>query len=169
MRVYEQGSGRILQSASAWDPSVLLQAIGYEYTELDDSISVIFYEAGTYTTSLTVQVGNLTYEIPFTVVISDAPVTRLVLRLPAALTAIDDEAFTRTAVQIVDLRGTQVTSIGAGAFSACTELLEIHIPASVTSIADSAFSGSFGFTICCPHGSTAETFALAHEVAVRYE
>lgn len=168
--VYERSSGDILQSTTKWNPDLLLSAIGYEYTEDNGSLQMIFYKEGTFTTSLTAVIGNLTYQIPFTIIVSNAPVTRSnVMRLPAALTSIEDYAFEGIYAEVVDLRGTKVTHIGTGAFSRCTDLSVIFIPETVTSIASDAFYGCLNITIVCARNSSADIFAQQHHIPVKYE
>lgn len=66
--------------------------------------------------------------------------------LPASLTAIEDEAFIGLAAeQIIIPDG--VTSIGEYAFMDCRELMQLHIPQSVTEIADTAFDGAVELAI----------------------
>ena len=60
------------------------------------------------------------------------------LRLPAALTEIEEEAFAGVSAVSIYLQD-QVVSIGKRAFAGCKDLRSIRIPASVTSIEDSAF------------------------------
>ncbi|MBR6953927.1 MAG: Ig-like domain-containing protein [Clostridia bacterium] len=168
--VYERSSGAILQSTTKWVPDSVLPAIGYEYTERNDCLQMVFYREGTFTTSLTVVIGNLSYSIPFTIVVSNTPVTyRNVMKLPAALMTIDDYAFEGVNAEVVDLRGTRITSIGAGAFSHCTDLAVVYIPATVTSIASDAFYGCLNVTIVCEKNSKADTFAQQHNIPVEYE
>ena len=129
-----------------------------------------FYKEGTYATALSVVVGNLTYDIPFTIVVSSTPITHSnVLKLPAALSMIDDYAFEGVNAEVVDLRGTRLTTIGAGAFSNCTDLAIVYIPRSVTSIASNAFYGCLNVTIVCERNSTADSFARQHNIPVQYE
>ena len=81
--------------------------------------------------------------------------------LPAELTAIDAEAFAGTTMQVVRLpQG--LKSIGSRAFADCPDLWQILIPASVTSIADDAFTGVEGLIIFGQAGSAAQRFAEAH-------
>lgn len=91
------------------------------------------------------------------------------LTLPAALTAIEDEAFRgcgATCVFIPD----GVTTIGALTFADCAALEEIHIPASVTSIADDAFNGhSSALTIYSSEKSAAKEHAQKHGIKFTIE
>lgn len=168
--LYDRESGSILQSATEWNPSAFLSAIGYEYTQTDDNLQVVFYKEGTYATKLMARIGNLVFDVPFTIVISSNPEAEYaVMKLPAMLESIEEQAFMGSLAQIVDLRGTKVTRIGAGAFSNCSNLVIIYIPVTVTSIATDAFSGSPNVTIVCEPGSAADTYAAEQEIAVRYE
>ena len=63
------------------------------------------------------------------------------LRLPAELRVIDDEAFMGLAVDGVIIPD-GCTEIGSKAFAECPNLVYIKVPASVTGIADDAFEGS---------------------------
>ena len=168
--LYDQGSGTILQGTAKWIPDTILSAIGYEYIEKNDCLQMTFYKEGTFYSVLRVTIGNLTYDIPFTIIVSNTPVVhRNVLKLPSALTEIEDNAFEGTSANVADLRGTRVTRIGAGAFSRCTELEAIYIPSTVTSIGTNAFYGCLNLTIICEQGSAADDYAGQHNIPVRYE
>ena len=78
--------------------------------------------------------------------------------LPAFLSVIDEEAFRGISASAVRI-GEGVTSIGACAFADCVSLVQVEIPASVTSIDPTAFSGVSGLTIIGVAGSEAESFA----------
>ena len=82
--------------------------------------------------------------------------------LPAALITIGKNAFAGTAYQLVIIPDGCVT-IGERAFADCTQLLYADIPASVTAIADDAFSGDT-VTLWVREGSYAKTWAEAHSV-----
>ena len=62
------------------------------------------------------------------------------LRLPSALTTIEDEAFSGAAFEAAIVPN-GCTAIGSRAFANCPNLVYVRIPASVTSIADDAFEG----------------------------
>jgi hypothetical protein len=91
--------------------------------------------------------------------------TRAVLKLPAHLTCIEEEAFERSSAQGVTLPE-NCTSIGSRAFANCAELVEIHIPVATQIIADDAFRNSNDVVIYCPSGSVAERYALSHGMTV---
>ena len=81
------------------------------------------------------------------------------LVLPAALTEIGEEAFSGSPAESVWLPD-GVTAIGERAFAECENLRAIRIPASVVSIADSAFDGcSVSLVITGKTGSEAQRFA----------
>lgn len=84
------------------------------------------------------------------------------LQCPSSLTEIEAEAFRGTGFTRVRCNdGLQV--IGARAFADCTRLMEISIPASVTSIADDAFRNTGEvLLIHCQEGSTAHQYAIKH-------
>ena len=91
------------------------------------------------------------------------------LKLPAALTLIEEEAFSGLTVQVIDLRGTKVKTIESNAFKNCVDLIEIYIPSSVTSIASNAFYGCLNVTIHCVQGSSADSFATTNGISVSYD
>ena len=64
-----------------------------------------------------------------------------VLRLPAGLQIIEEEAFEGTASQVIIIPE-GCTTIGARAFADCPELLYVVLPGSVTTVAENAFEGS---------------------------
>lgn len=78
---------------------------------------------------------------------------------PASLTEIQKDAFRGTSFHMVDLRGTQVLSIGANAFSDCSKLTMIWIPKCTTQIDKTAFQNVEGLTILCYENSAAHQFA----------
>ncbi len=86
------------------------------------------------------------------------------LQLPAAVQAIDAEAFSgSTAFQQVDLpQG--LTTIGSKAFANCRNPLVVCVPDSVTSIADDAFAGVPFAILVCSEESYAAQYALKHEL-----
>lgn len=167
--IYERGNRSILQSTTSWDPGTLLREIGNTYTKDERGIHMTFYSEGTYTSSITAYMGNLTYDIPFTIVVGGPPVVQHVMKLPKALTRIDKRAFENIHAEIVDLRDTRVTCIGDNAFRNCTEMTAIYIPATVAQIADNAFYGCLNLTIVCKQNSVADLYAKRNNIPVRYE
>jgi len=168
--LYERSSGTILQGSTKWTPDALLPAIGYEYTEKGDCLQMTFYKEGTYNSSVIATIGNLTYELPFTIVVGTSGDPQgNTMRLPIALTAIGDYAFEETHTDIVDLRDSQVVSIGKGAFKNCTDLSFIYIPATVEEIAPDAFDGCLNVVIVCERNSKADNYAAQNSIPVRYQ
>ena len=167
-RLYSRQDGSILQAASALDASNLLAAVGYEIEENSSEWSMVFYSEGTYNANVSAQVSNLTLEVPIVIVvgpIGSEPVLS-VLSLPANLTTIKAEAFEGIAANVIDLRGTKVTSIGAGAFRNCVDVCIVYLPDGVTSIADDAFYGCLNAKFVCSADSYAATWAEAHQIPV---
>ena len=170
--VLDRRNGAALQSAAEWNVDSFLSAIGYEYETGKDAWQATFYKPGTYRSSVTVTVGNLTFSLPLTVVVEGSEEMEqptAVLKLPAALTAIEEEAFAGDVMQAVDLRGTHVTQIGAGAFRDCMKMTIIYLPDSVTQIAEDAFDGCLHVTFQCGTGTSAAAWAEAHGIPVRTE
>lgn len=89
------------------------------------------------------------------------------LVLPAGLVEIEDGAFQGVTVTRVVLPG-HVTAIGAYAFADCPSLAELSIPASVTQIGENAFANDPSLTLTITHGSFAEQYCIAHQLAYRY-
>ena len=87
---------------------------------------------------------------------------RKVLRVPALMESIEEEAFYGVAAEQVILSG-GVTAIGSKAFAGCGSLLIAVIPSSVTSIAADAFSGS-DVAVICPDESYAASWCDAHHI-----
>lgn len=87
-----------------------------------------------------------------------------VLTLPAALTAIEDEAFMNDAsiTSVVIPEGT--VSIGARAFAGCSNLETVTIPDSVTSIEVDAFMGCTRLFFECNTGSIAAAYAQVNAI-----
>lgn len=169
--LYQRSTGGSLQAAGDWNVGNALAAIGYSYETTDDSWKVTFYKQGEYTTTVSTYVGNLKYDLPLTItVVGQGTQEQLrTLKLPAALTLIEEEAFSGLSVQVIDLRGTKVKTIESNAFKNCVDLLEIYIPNSVTTIASNAFYGCLNVTIHCVQGSSADSFATANKINVSYD
>ena len=83
--------------------------------------------------------------------------------LPNALNAVEDEAFMGSSVQYVYL-GSRVQRIGNKAFAQCDNLTAIHIPDSVTDIAEDAFQGSSQVKIVCSPDSAACSYAVRKNI-----
>lgn len=81
------------------------------------------------------------------------------LVLPSSVTAVTEESFRGDAFRFAKLpEGAK--SIGKNAFASCTKLKYVYIPATVTSIDSTAFSGVSGLTVFGKSGSAAEDYAL---------
>lgn len=169
--LYQRSNGGALQSAGEWNVGSALAAIGYSYETTDDSWKVTFYKKGEYTTTVSAYVGNLRYDLPLTITVvgKDDVEQYRTLKLPAALTIIEEEAFSGLTVQVIDLRGTKIKTIANNAFRNCVDLVAIYIPNSVTSIADNAFYGCLNVTIHCVQGSNADSYASEHGLSVSYD
>ena len=84
-----------------------------------------------------------------------------ILKLPASLTRIEEEAFAGIEAGTV-ICPSDLKEIGANAFQGST-VTRIEIPASVTFIADTAFSGCTKYvTVVTTSGSAAESWAREH-------
>ena len=83
--------------------------------------------------------------------------------LPAMLRTIDEEAFMNAPVQEVILPE-GMTVIGERAFANCAELVIIHMPDSIESIADDAFVGCENVTFICASENVAATYAAEHGI-----
>ncbi len=167
-RMYSCADGSILQSSTELDASALLAAVGYEVSEKNDSWSMTFYQEGTYNASVSAQVSNLKVEVPIVITVGEkgSEATLTVLKLPTALTTIEEAAFERTAANVIDLRGTKIKTIGAGAFKNSVNVCLVYIPNSVTSIATDAFYGCLNAEFCCEADSYAATWAANHNFPV---
>ena len=85
------------------------------------------------------------------------------LTLPAALVAIEEEAFAGIDAGRVEITE-NVVSIGPRAFADCKNLTELVIPATVQTIDDTALDGSLNVTIYGESGSEAQRFADANSI-----
>ena len=92
---------------------------------------------------------------------SDGGADTAALKLPAALTRIDEEAFIGGHFASVALPD-GVSSIGARAFANCGNLTDVYIPSMNVAIASDAFSGVANLTLHGPKGGAAEAFASAN-------
>jgi len=169
--LYQRSNGNVLQSAGEWNVGSALSAIGYSYETEDNDWKVTFYKQGEYTTTVSTYVGNLRYDLPLIIKVvgkNESEVLRT-LKLPKALVQIEEEAFSGLTVQVVDMRGTMVNAIGDNAFKNCTDLVDVYIPDSVTSIASNAFYGCINLTIHCTEGSVADLYAVDHGIDVSHD
>ena len=85
------------------------------------------------------------------------------LTLPAALVAIEEEAFEGIDAARVEITE-NVVSIGPRAFADCKNLTELVIPATVQTIDDTALDGSTNVTIYGEADSEAQRFADANNL-----
>ena len=85
------------------------------------------------------------------------------ITLPAALVAIEEEAFAGIDARRVEITE-NVISIGPRAFADCKNLTELVIPATVQRIADDALEGSTNVTIYGEADSEAQRFADANSI-----
>ena len=83
--------------------------------------------------------------------------------------AADAEEIVIPETVLIDGNEEKITKIGAAAFSGCTSLRQIYLPASVTAIDDTAFDGLTDVTVLSPEGSKAAEYAKAHGLALRTE
>ena len=165
-RMYERGSGSVLQASTRLNATAMLAAVGYEIGENEQDWSMTFYQEGTYQANVYAQVANLKIEIPITIKVDAAGTvpTETIFRLPASLETIEEEAFMEIAADVIDLRDTRVSTIGSGAFKNSVNLSKAYIPGTVTSIADDAFFGCLNLTICCEADSYAANWAARNNV-----
>lgn len=85
-----------------------------------------------------------------------------VMRLPAALTEIDDEAFSNLAMQQITVPG-GVTAIGVSAFAGCDDLVLAVLPNGISSIASNAFAGCDSLVVMCDESNDyVINWAMAH-------
>ena len=167
-RMLSRADGSILQSRTDLDSTALLSAVGYEIEKDDDAWKMVFYQAGTYQAMVSAYVSNLRTQIPIVIVVGEkgSQTALSVLKLPSALTVIEEEAFEGSRANVIDLRGTRVTTIGAGAFRYCVDARIVYLPSSVTFIAEDAFYGCLNAQFCCETGSYAAGWAADHNFTV---
>lgn len=169
-RIIDQDTGAKMASADDWQNDAAIAAMGYGYKVDSDTWTATFYEKGDFLTSVTIVVGNLVYTLPLTfkVVGPGETPARFVLRMPSALTLLEEEAMYGVAASIVDLRGSNVSVIGSKAFGGNPNLEMVYLPASVRTIAGDAFRGSGHVVILCPKGSYAHNWANQNGYAVAF-
>lgn len=147
---------------SIWDNADALASMGFEYKTNGDLWLPTFYEAGTYTTTISNMVGNLrcSQEVKIAVYTARSlPASPSMLSFPRALQEIDEEAFMGVGVNIIDLRGSNIKVINALAFANNNELMRVYIPGTVTAISNNAFAGDTDFVVYCVQGSYTDTWA----------
>lgn len=83
--------------------------------------------------------------------------------LPTSLRMLDSEAFANASVSEVVLPN-GIEHIGARAFANCADLRIIHMPDSLESITDDAFSGCEKVTFICTSNNAAAAYAEAHGI-----
>ena len=83
--------------------------------------------------------------------------------LPAALTAIEDDAFKASGAQEYVLPE-NLTAIGSRAFEGCGDLRLVNIPDSVTFIGEDAFRNCPQLTLLCAEGSYGHKYAEANGI-----
>lgn len=164
---YDRNNGLKLCSGwdSVWGNDSVLAAIGFDYNKDGDYWLPVFYEPGGYQTTVSSMIGNLRFENELTIAAyteRPLPDNPKILTFPTALTQIEDEAFTGTDANVIDLRETHISSIGEKAFAEMDELMVVYLPGNVKSIDNSAFSGCKDFIIICADGTYAEEWAQSN-------
>ena len=147
---------------SIWENAEALAAMGFACETSGDLLLPVFYEPGSYTTAIISRIGNLTFSRELIIAVYTSrtlPPAASWLSFPMVLQEIEDGAFEGISVQVIDLRGSSVTTIGSRAFANVEGLMRVYLPASVTSISTSAFADCTDFVICCPEGSAADAWA----------
>jgi len=91
------------------------------------------------------------------------------MSLPGLLRNIAEEAFAYNSDVEVLVLGERMESIGRCAFAGMTDLMQVHLPASVSTIAPDAFEGNAQMVILCPQGSAAQAFAQEAGIAYLLE
>ena len=171
-RILDADTGAVFASANDenWNNTAAIAAMGYGFEANGDTWTATFYEEGIFRTSVDIEVGNLAYSLPisFKVLSPGETEQKFILRMPSMLAEIEDEAMLGVKANVVDLRGSNIASIGSKAFGDNQNLELAYLPASILSIADDAFGGSAYVIIVCPKGSYAESWAAAHGIAVEY-
>lgn len=166
--LYSREDASVLQASTEFDAADLLAAVGYEINENKDSWVMTFYETGNYTPYISAQVSNLVVDVPLTIMVTDrgTEIQQTVLKLPAALTSIEEEAFEGVIANVIDLRESAVQSIGANAFRNCVNVTAVYLPDGNITIDDTAFFGCINAVFYCSPGSTGAVWAGNHGFAV---
>jgi hypothetical protein len=105
--------------------------------------------------------GQVIQQMEYTVVFINgrtSPRTDALLKLPASLTSVEDEAFAGGAFTDIVVP-VQVEEIGPRAFAGCPNLKSVFILGETTEIAQNAFEHVEGVTIYCKFNSKAMNFA----------
>ena len=171
--LYDHVSGGMLCSGanSNWNNESALSAIGYSYQESGNNWLPVFYEPGTYQTTLTALIGNLRITKDLTIrayLLRQLPASPMTLTFPKALRVVDDESFVNLPINIADFRNTRIVSIGDRAFAECRDLLRVYLPSTVTSISTSAFIGCDSLVIYCTEGTYADQWAQMNHYPTVY-
>ena len=162
--LYSRNDASVLQSSTSFDPSDLLAAVGYEIVEKDDKWVMTFYESGTYTPNVSARVSNIQVTVPLTIIVveqsEEIPLT--VIKLPAMLKRVEEDAFEGINADVIDMRDTQISNIGAGAFRNCVNVSRVYLPSNSIQIHDTAFYGCINVVFYCEAGSAGAIWAQAH-------
>lgn len=143
-----------------WRDAVSHNSIAYDYSAAGDAIAV-FNQPGLHTTIVSARISNLAFEQQLLIYSYSY---EQIMHLPAATRTIGTNAFSSVGTNVIDLRGTQVETIGSRAFSGCDKLVKVYIPASVTYIADDAFDDCLFVKVYCTRGSYAYTWATQNNI-----
>lgn len=128
-------------------------------------------------TSYTVEFGNTRYSslqnclmASNNTVLLQYPVGRSdkSFTVPASVERISTNAFATAKLEFVTIPQNKTVSIDDYAFSWCLNLKEIRLPANVTSISESAFTGALEATLVVERGSYAERFAKTEGLDYAY-
>lgn len=171
-RIVDASSGLQLASAETdnWKNNAAIAAMGYAYETGNDVWVATFYETGTFNTTVDLTVGNLAYSLPiiFHVLDQSSEGHESRLLVPSMLEIIEDEAFMGLQVNVIDLRGSKVHTIGSKAFANNSQLYRVYLPASVLNMADDIFTDSAHVVIVCDRESYAAKWAADHGHAIEF-